>query len=72
MKKAVSQKFVIQDHKLNESRKEGKVVTVTLMNGSTYTGLVTAFDMFIVEFITPNPVMSFIFYKHAIASIKYS
>lgn len=72
MKKAASQQFVLQENKLNESRKEGKVVTITLMDGSTYTGLVTAFDMFIVEFITPNPMKSFIFYKHAIASIQYN
>ena len=72
MKKAVSPQFVLQEHKLNEARKEGHVVTVTLLDGSTYTGLVAAFDMFVVEFITPNPMMSFVFYKHAIASIKYN
>ncbi|NJD91452.1 MAG: RNA chaperone Hfq [Geobacter sp.] len=72
MKKAATHQFVLQEHKLNEARKEGHVVTVTLMDGSTYTGLVTAFDMFVVEFITPNPVMCLVFYKHAIASIKYN
>lgn len=72
MKKAKTQQFVLQDHKLNEARKEGQVVTVTLMDGSTYVGLVTAFDLFTVSFITPNPVMALLFYKHSIATIKFS
>jgi RNA chaperone Hfq len=72
MMQAVTQQFNLQDHKLNEARKEGQVVTITLMDGSTYTGLVTAFDQFTVAFITPNPIMELMLYKHAISSIKFN
>lgn len=65
----MAQQFILQDHKLNEARKEGQVVTITMMDGSTYTGLVIAFDQFAVAFITPNPMMELMLYKHAIFSI---
>lgn len=68
----MSQQFILQDHKLNEARKEGQVVTITMMDGSTYTGLVTAFDTVTVTFITPNPVMELMLYKHSISSIKFN
>jgi RNA chaperone Hfq len=72
MKKATSQQFNLQDQKLNEARKAGQVVTITLMDGTKFTGVVSAFDLFTVAFITPNPEMDLLIYKHAISFIKFN
>ena len=70
MKKATTQQFNLQDQKLNEARKAGQVVTITLMDGTRFSGLVTAFDLFTIAFITPNPEMDLMIYKHAISFIR--
>jgi len=72
MKKATTQQFNLQDQKLNEARKSGQVVTITLMDGTKFTGLVLSFDLFTIAFITPNPEMDLMIYKHAISFIKFN
>jgi RNA chaperone Hfq len=69
MKIATSQTFNIQDAKLNEARKAGQVLTITLMDGTKFTGLVSSFDQFSVLFITPRPEMMMI-YKQTISFIE--
>jgi RNA chaperone Hfq len=72
MKKATSQQFNIQDQKLNESRKEGKIVSIRLLDGVELTGLVSSYDQFTIAFLVPNPLMDLLIYKHAIAYIKFN
>ena len=72
MKKATSQQFNIQDQKLNESHKEGKIVTIVLLNGVELTGLVSSYDLFSIAFLVPNPMMDLLIYKHSIAYIKFN
>jgi RNA chaperone Hfq len=69
MKLATSQQFNVQDAKLNEVRKAGQILTITLMDGTKLAGLVTAFDQFSIAFITPKPEMVMI-YKHTISVIE--
>ena len=72
MKKATTQQFNLQDQKLNEARKAGQVITITLMDGTKFAGLVSAFDLFTIAFITPNPEMDLMIYKHAVSFIKFN
>lgn len=72
MKKITSQQFNIQDQKLNESRKEGKIITVRLLDGAELTGLVSSYDLFTIAFLVPNPMMDLLIYKHSIAYIKFN
>lgn len=72
VKKATTQQFNLQDQKLNEARKAGQVTTITLMDGTTFTGLILSFDLFSIAFVTPNPEMDLMIYKHAIAFIKFN
>jgi RNA chaperone Hfq len=69
MKLATSQQFNVQDQILNEARKAGQIVTITLMDGTKLIGLVTSFDQFSIAFITPKPEMVMI-YKHTISFIE--
>jgi RNA chaperone Hfq len=66
------QQFNIQDRLLNESRKAGRIITITLMDGNKLTGLVTSYDQYTIEFLSPNPPMNLTIFKQSIAFIKFS
>ena len=72
MKKTTSQQFNIQDQKLNESRKEGKIICIRLLDGVELTGIVSSYDLFTIAFLVPNPLMDLLIYKHSIAYIKFN
>jgi len=72
MKKATSQQFNIQDQRLNESRKEGKTITIVLLDGREFKGIVQAFDLFCISFISTFPLADLLIYKHSVAYIKFN
>ena len=60
-------KFNIQDQFLNQMRKDQTPVTMEMVNGTSFKGLIRGFDSFcvIIEGATQSLV-----YKHAVASIS--
>ena len=60
----------LQDVFLNQARKEKVCVTIFLMNGYQFKGIVKGFDSFIV--ILDCEVKQNIVYKHAISTISPS
>jgi len=60
----------LQDNFLNQIRREGGVVSVTLTDGSVLEGVVTAFDSFTLALRTEDRRR--LVYKHAIACVSAS
>ncbi len=57
----------LQDHFLNEVRKEHTLLTVFLMNGFQLKAVVTGFDNFVVMVVSEGKQQ--MIYKHAISTI---
>ena len=60
-------KFNIQDQFLNQVRKDQTPVTMTMVNGTSFRGLIRGFDSFCVIIEGDSQALV---YKHAIASIS--
>jgi len=58
----------LQDHFLNQVRKDGILVTIYLISGVQLKGLVRGFDSFTLVLETPGKPSQLV-YKHAMASV---
>jgi len=58
--------FNIQDHFLNQARKERIKVTIVMMSGEKLEGMIKSFDSFCVLIDSGSDVL---LYKHAISTI---
>ncbi len=63
----MSKPINLQDHFLNQVRKEGMPVTIFLLNGYQIKGVVKGFDNFTVVMDSDNKQQ--LIYKHAISTI---
>lgn len=63
----MSKPINLQDHFLNQVRKEGMPVTIFLLNGYQIKGVVRGFDNFTVVMDSDNKQQ--LIYKHAISTI---
>jgi RNA chaperone Hfq len=54
---------------LNEARKEGKVVTVVYLDGTTCCGVVSSFDDVGILLLDPSQESPTLIFKHAIRQI---
>ncbi len=54
---------------LNEARKEGKVVTVVLLNGTTCCGVVSSFDDVCILLLDPSQESPTLIFRHSIRQL---
>lgn len=55
---------------LNEARKEGKVVTVIFLDGTTCSGVVSSFDDVAVILLDPSQESPAMIFRHSIRLIR--
>lgn len=55
---------------LNEARKEGKVVTIIFLDGTTCCGVVTSFDDVAIMLVDPSQEGPSMIFRHSIRQIQ--
>lgn len=63
-------KFHFDEGFLNEARKEGRILEITLLDGTTFTGIINSFDSNTIYFLDPRQPNPILLYKHSIRLIK--